>query len=158
MNEIRVRLAKAEDAPAFIDIHARAIRFLCKEDYSEEQLRAWIGDRKPHDIAMRINTRSYYVAEVSGNAAGYAGYQPHTGELLALFVDPDYARRGVASALMRRLFSDAHGQGHERMWLQSSLTAVSFYQKFGFVAVEENVHYFGDVPLQCLRMETWLKD
>lgn len=158
MNEISVRLAVSEDASVLIDIHARSIRLICKDDYSDKQLRAWIGDRQPSEIARRINTNAYYLAVVNGNPAGYGAYQPHTGELLALFVDPDYARRGVASALMRHLLADARRQGHERMWLQSSLTAVSFYEKFGFVRVKENVHYFADVPLQCLRMEMWFKD
>jgi len=153
MNEVLIRAATAADALPIIAIHTRSIRALCSDDYRKEQLEAWIGNRNPEDMAARLAMRPFLVAELDGKQIGYAAYNPDSRELLAVFVDPDYARQGVASMMMFQLLADARANGLTSLWLDSSLTAVPFYESFGFKGVLETAHSFGGVPLECLRME-----
>ena len=158
MNEITIRPARAADAAPIIDIHRRSIQVLCRAEYSEKQLLAWIGKRTPEQLAQRIAWRTFLIAEMAGRPVGYAAYHTGSGELLSVFVDPDYARQGIATALVQEIFADASRQGLRHMWLDSSLTAIPFYEKMGFKGVLETSHAFGDVPLECLRMEITLTD
>lgn len=48
---------------------------------------------------------------------------------------PEWVRRGVASALLRRSLAVARACGVRRMWAQASLAAVGFYAAHGFAAV-----------------------
>ena len=107
---------------------------------------------------MLIAMRPFFVADLAGKQIGYAAYNPDSRELLSVFVDPDYARKGVATTMVRTLIADAQRHGLTTLWLESSLTAVPFYKTFGFEGMVETTHTFDEVPLECLRMELSLKD
>jgi putative acetyltransferase len=153
MNEVLIRRAVPSDALPIIEIHTRSIRALCRDDYREEQLAAWIGNCQPEAMKSRLDTRPFFVAELAGKQIGYAAYNPASRELLSVFVDPDHARQGVASMLLHKLLDDARSNGLTALWLDSSRTAVPFYENFGFEGVLETTHTFDGVPLACLRME-----
>jgi putative acetyltransferase len=153
MNDLIIRQAVTADALPIIDIHSRAIRALCVDDYSQEQLDAWIGKRTPQHLASRILTRPFFVADLNGKVVGYAAYFPPKAELASIYVDPDYARQGIASQLMDVLVASARRMGLTALWLDASLTAVPFYHAVGFENVRETIHEFQGVPLECIRMK-----
>jgi putative acetyltransferase len=153
MNDQVIREAVAGDATQIIVIHARSVRALCSGDYTPEQIEAWIGKRTPEEMAQRIAMHPFFVAERNGKLTGYAVYNVNSSELLSIYVDPDFARQGVASALMNVLLADAWSKGLATLWLDASLSAVPFYETVGFVRIMETTHAFRGVPLECMRME-----
>ncbi len=157
MNDLVIRPAEAADAAPVIEIHSRSVQELCSGDYTARQIEVWAGKRTPEDMASRIAMHPYFVAEFNGKLLGYAAYSLNSNELLSIFVDPDYTRQGVASALMNELLADARSSGLTTLWLDSSLTAVPFYEKAGFTTSVETIHIFDGVLLECLRMELSLK-
>lgn len=69
------------------------------------------------------------------------GYDGHRGWLYSIAVDPGYRRRGVATALVRRMEQLLAGRGCPKINLQvmpSNPQAVEFYRSLGFV-VEERI-------------------
>jgi putative acetyltransferase len=153
MNDHIIREAEAGDAAQLIDVHARSVRALCSGDYTAEQIDAWVGKRTPEEMALRIARHPFFVAESNGKLTGYATYNVKSSELLSIYVDPDFARQGVASALMNELLADARSKGLATLWLDASRTAVPFYETVGFVRIMETAHAFRGVPLACMRME-----
>jgi putative acetyltransferase len=147
-----IRKAESKDADRIWEIHKNSVRVLCQPDYSKEQIEAWAGHRMPADYRQRILGGHFYAAEMDGNVIGYARYNPKTNELCSIFVDPLVARRGVGKALVDLIFEDAAARGMTHLWLDASLTAVSFYQAAGFSTVEETKHDFSGVSLECVRM------
>ena len=70
-----------------------------------------------------------------------------TGEVRAVYVHPDFARRGVGSALLAELERRARDRGFETLVLTASLNAVPFYEHRGYEAVTTVTYEFGgDVP------------
>ena len=74
-----------------------------------------------------------WVAEGSGTVVGFAvGYR--SGEVWALFVDPDHEGRGYGTALHSAMLSWLWAQGLQRLWLTTSpgTRAEAFYRSLGW--------------------------
>ena len=111
---------------------------------------AVFGYREPHnDPAGSIRRKLaagrelFLVAEVDGVVAGtvMGGYDGHRGWIYSVAVAPEYQRRGIATALIRRLEADLAGLGCLKVNLQvraSNAGVVAFYETLGF-RVEERV-------------------
>ncbi len=50
----------------------------------------------------------------------------------AFFIDPDWARRGVASAILNACEAAALAEGFTSLSLAATLTGVAFYRRHGF--------------------------
>lgn len=75
-----------------------------------------------------------YVAEEDGSVVGFATWAEADGtiELEDLFVDPDWRRRGVATALVRRIVDVLRAQGVECLEVTANPHAQGFYSAAGF--------------------------
>jgi ribosomal protein S18 acetylase RimI-like enzyme len=83
----------------------------------------------------------FLVAEVDGNLAGtvMGGYDGHRGWIYSVAVDAKYRRRGIATALIRRLEADLIARGCMKINLQvrtSNAAVIAFYETLGY-KVEE---------------------
>lgn len=83
------------------------------------------------------------VAEIDGKVVGtvMGGYDGHRGWVYAVAVCPDHRRKGVGSALLRRVEEALAERGCLKVNLQvvaSNLGAVKFYEILGY-RVEERV-------------------
>ena len=76
-----------------------------------------------------------YVAEEDGLLAGFATWieAGDTIELEDLFVDPDWMRRGIATALVNRIVDVLRARGVERLEVTANPHALGFYSAFGFI-------------------------
>jgi ribosomal protein S18 acetylase RimI-like enzyme len=85
----------------------------------------------------------FFVAEVDGLLVGTAmgGYDGHRGWLYSVAVAPDFRRRGVGAALVRRVEAALRELGCPKVNLQiraSNAEIAPFYASLGFV-VEDRV-------------------
>lgn len=149
---MNIRDATPDDAESIWDIHVRSVRELCSADYTPSQIQAWAGHRTVEDYRERIKSGPFYVAEIDGKLVGYARFRPSTNELCSIFVDPDHARQGIGTALLREVCEGGVRRGLTHFWLDASLTAVPFYESGGFVREQDTVHAFSGVDLECVRM------
>jgi ribosomal protein S18 acetylase RimI-like enzyme len=92
---------------------------------------------------LAVQRDLFLVAEVAGTVAGtvMGGYDGHRGWVYTVAVKPPYRRRGIASALIRRLEAALLELGCLKVNLQvhaSNAGVIAFYQKLGY-DVEERV-------------------
>lgn len=92
---------------------------------------------------LAVDRDLLFVAEIDGTVAGtvMGGYDGHRGWVYAVAVRADHRRRGVASALMRRVEAALAERGCLKVNLQvmaSNHAAVAFYETLGY-SVEERV-------------------
>jgi GNAT superfamily N-acetyltransferase len=82
-----------------------------------------------------IRSGNTVVAEVNGAVVAFATARLCDGfyELDDLFVDPAQFRRGIASALIRDIATDAHRRGIPRIEVTANTNALPFYEAAGFV-------------------------
>jgi GNAT superfamily N-acetyltransferase len=128
--DVVIRPATANDVDALADVYRRS-------SLSNE------GDR-PHLVenpeflvwdAAALNDGGTLLAEIDGQIVGFATISDSGGavELDDLFTDPDWMRRGVASALVRECASVAYQCGVRRIDVTANGHALAFYESAGFV-------------------------
>jgi len=122
-------------------------------DGAEELTGSWLTRR------TQLIDRSY--AEVDGVTVGFVEVgelsRPRSGEVVALYVLPAFARRGLGRLLWRegcRILTD-HGLPTVEVWAVSQAEAPKFYEALGCVAVGEGVMGVGetDLAVTCLRYD-----
>jgi GNAT superfamily N-acetyltransferase len=148
---IRVRLATPDDAEHMQRIHTSAVRGLCAQHYTTEQIAVWLSGRTAARYLAGILRGEMLMAEWGREPVGFAHAVP--GAVLALFVAAEYSGRGIGSALLEAAVEVA-GHAHAGpIKLDATLNAVSFYQQFGFVAVRAGVATKRGVHMPSLVME-----
>ncbi len=98
-------------------------------------------------LASTLDPKTYVSikAELDGQLVGYASLRDGN-YLTHLFVSKSSQGSGLGKALLDALLS---GTENEQVTLRSSINAVSFYQKHGFVTTgpEDQVHGIRFVPM-----------
>jgi len=131
-----VREFREGDAPALRVVFASAIHGTASAYYTREQCDAWApADYDAEGWARRIGALAPFVAEEGGQVVGYADVQDD-GYIDHFFVAATAGRRGVGTALMRRIHEVAAARGLSALYAQVSLAAQPFFGHWGF-AIEE---------------------
>ncbi len=159
-----LRLADEEDVPALHALIEASVRGLQAEDYTPAQIEGALGTVLGLDTQL-IEDRTYFVAEAldrSSNErkflAGCGGWSKRktlfgadrgpgrAPELLdpatdaakvrAIFVHPDFARRGLGSLILATVEEAARLAGFTRYEMGSTLTGVPLYRLKGYIEVE----------------------
>ena len=149
-----LRAATPADAPAIAALIERSVHGLSAGDYSRAQRERAIGQVFLVDHGL-IADGSYFLAETpDGRLAGAGGWSNRralhgghvrgdTGERInpareparirAYFIDPNFARRGVGSILLKACETAAQAAGFSSASLGATLTGVAFYARHGYV-------------------------
>jgi ribosomal protein S18 acetylase RimI-like enzyme len=95
-----------------------------------------------------------HVAEQDGTVVGFATWAEADGtiDLEDLFVDPDYRRRGIASALVLRIAEVLRARGAERLEVTANPHAMEFYRSAGFTDNGTADTDFGTAPRLVLML------
>jgi len=141
------------DAPALLRLCKDTIRRVNSRDYDPEQIAAWASDEiDPALWASRFEGRFACVAEVEGTIAGFVDMTPD-GYLDRLFVLSDHQGQGIATSLMHEVLAEAMRLRLPKIEVQVSLTARPFFEKHGFLVVENRRVEIRGAMLDCFGME-----
>jgi GNAT superfamily N-acetyltransferase len=82
-----------------------------------------------------LNEGRTQVADENGSVVGFATWTDAGGvfELEDLFVEPDWTRRGIATALVKGIAGIMRGRGFERLEVTANPHAMGFYTSIGFM-------------------------
>lgn len=132
-----IRRYSPGEEPALFDVYYSAIHLVASRDYTPEQIHAWA----PKDLdtvlwEKRIRGINPFVADVNGEVVGYADLQAN-GYIDHFFVSGNHPRVGIGSLLMKHLLREATSLGLSELTSDVGRTAQPFYEKFGFVVVEQ---------------------
>ncbi len=92
-----IRLGTPGDIHKIAKIYAASIRQLCSKDYPVDTINHWAHSTPAESRLEGIEAGSLWVAEVNGNMAGYLVTVP--GELMELFIAPEYSGMGLGARL-----------------------------------------------------------
>lgn len=152
-----IRVARREDIPALQEVIALSVRQLQAEHYSVSQREGALGTVFGVDSQL-VDDGTYFVAELDGVLAGCGGWSrrmtPFGGDhvagkndalldprvdaarIRAFFVHPQFARRGIGSAILRACEAAASEAGFTRLMLVATLPGVPLYAARGYEAGE----------------------
>lgn len=170
-----IRKAKLEDRAAIERIIAESARGLSRDKYSNRQIEAAIDAVFGVDTDLILDG-TYFVAEASGEIIGCGGWsrrktlfggdrfavrdsseldpKSEPARIRAFFVHPDYARKGIARAILSACESAAYDCGFRSLELMATLPGIKFYEAHGYRG-ETRVEYEASegVKLEFLPMK-----
>ncbi|HEX2095066.1 MAG TPA: GNAT family N-acetyltransferase [Longimicrobiaceae bacterium] len=154
---VTLRLATPGDLPALRELIPLSVRALSRGYYTPAQIESAIRHVFGPDTQL-VADGTYFVAEAGGCLAGCGGWSrrrtlyggdqmketedplldPATeaARIRAFFVHPEWARRGVGSAILRACTRAAREAGFRSLELMATLPSEPLYRAFGFEAVE----------------------
>jgi putative acetyltransferase len=133
-----VRAATPEDAAAIRDVHVGAILGLGGSHYTRAELESWAAGLTPEGYA-RAMAEGGEAMEVAQDASGriVAFCARKDDEVMAVYVRPDAARRGLGSLLLQRAEAAIAAAGHRTVRIGASLSGRALYERHGYHVVEE---------------------
>ena len=78
-------------------------------------------------------------------------------EIKRMYTSPQYQKQGVGQAILHNLEIKAKLQGINKLILQSSPSAVGFYQKYGFIRLKPGSTVIGAAVFHYVTMEKRLE-
>jgi GNAT superfamily N-acetyltransferase len=132
---IQIRVAVPDDAEQTASLMRKSIEALCVQDHRNDPstLAKWVENKQPEIVRSWIEkpgNRSAVAIE-EGQIVGFAMLND-SGHVLLLYVLPEAAHRGIGSALLAWMEEQALGLGLSKLELESTVTALNFYERHGF--------------------------
>jgi putative acetyltransferase len=153
---MHVRRFQPGEELALFEIYYSAIHLIARNDYSEEQLNAWAPLDTDRELWVnRMRGINPFVAEIDGNPVGYADVQEN-GYIDHFFVSGNHPRQGVGKALMQIIHREAKRLNITELTSNVSQTAQPFFDRFGFVIVEQKTSVIRGVELRNALMRKGL--
>lgn len=146
-----LRRYRPSDERALRQLHHAAVHRSAAEAYPREVLDAWSPEVS--DVVPGTARAHTWIAAIDDHPVGFATLRPQLGTIVAVYVHPEFGRRGIASALLSQLEADAAALGIAELSLDASLNAEAFYASRGYVAGPRAVHHLrSGAAIACVPM------
>jgi putative acetyltransferase len=140
-------------------LHGLAFRRLAASHHDERQIAAHEALIAASDYGADVVRSNLILARTAGHGmlvatAGWLAMteRPRTARIRKVFVHPDWARRGLATALVRAAEQAAQAAGYPHLYVRANINAVPLYQSLGYRAEAEGLMPAGGVDLPVVYM------
>ena len=128
---LKLREYEQKDIDEILSLFHESVHVICKNDYSSEQLEAWsLSSLDKNKWQETLSAHRSVVVESDGKIVGFGDFVPEQNYLDHLYVKPDFIRQGIANMICDCLESFSISGEID---VDSSITALPFFQKRGFV-------------------------
>lgn len=135
--DYEIGLAMEDDIPQALDLAWRIFVKYDAPDYGAEhteRMRVAIEDRLK-DLSI-YEERLMVVAIADNKVVGMLETYG-TNRISLLFVDSEYQRKGIATAMMNKIAGELKHRGYDKIVLNASPYGLAFYKHYGFIVAEE---------------------
>jgi ribosomal protein S18 acetylase RimI-like enzyme len=143
-----IRKASPDDALAIARVHVDSWRSAYRGLLPDERLERldYVRGAERFREAIASGSEEIYVVEEKGSIAGFLALGPcrdggvdeeSTGEIYALYLSPEYWRKGIGRSMCREAEGMLKSQGHSQvvLWVfEDNQRARRFYETMGFIA------------------------
>ncbi len=138
MTQYPLRPFLPSDTMALRELFAQSIEELTVDDYDEDQRVAWVSAAEDASaFAKRLGGMLTLVVQRDGEYLGFAALKDNK-TIDMLYVHPYHAGEGVGTALIEALEKIAVARGADKIETEASDTAVPFFERLGYEAVQRN--------------------
>lgn len=139
--KLTLRRASTNDLSELQQMFVDTVMAVCIEDYSIEQLKAWAsGVENTQRWADILALHYFLVAELDNKIVGYISLDS-TGYIDLLYTHKDYQKQGIADTLYTEVEKEARQMKVSVLCAHVSKTAKSFFEKKGFVSINEQKNH-----------------
>ncbi len=148
--DIKIRGFESSDANDVSQLIIDNLMLINSHDYGEEAVRQLAYFYSPQLLQEYAQAGRIFVAVENSNVVGTAALEQD--RVRNVFVRIDHHKQGIGKLLMQYIEDFAKQQGIVRLVLKASVSAVVFYQKLGYVTVEEMDEHVGDARIKVIMM------
>ncbi|HMY45116.1 MAG TPA: GNAT family N-acetyltransferase [Leptospiraceae bacterium] len=135
MNHLTIQTAGIENLPYLRKLISHSVRQLQRDYYAPPQIHAAL--ELITGLEDLILAGSLLVAVVDGEIVGCGGWKidlsvSGSAEIRSFFVNPHFARNGVATTILSACETACRRLGVRRLYLSATLSGEQFYTKRGF--------------------------
>lgn len=153
MSDFIIRTMKLSEFNIVARLVYDSVHTLCTNEYTPEQLDAWVPKNLYMPAFRRSLFRCYAIVAVSGKEIiGFMSTE-RDGYVNRLYTRPDWINRGVATALLNNTERWAREHRIKRLVLESSKSAEGFYIKNGFEKIGEIESVKNDLEFTSAKMK-----
>ncbi len=153
--QIEIRRAQPDDAEVLASVARRSIQISASLWYSQAHLDHWASAFSGESMLEAIEGSVVFVAEALDRVQGFASLlAPPTAhaKLELLYVDPHFAGRGVARALIAAVEEQARVNGLADLWVDASIPAAFIFERLNYRVRERYSKRLGEFTYE----NTWL--
>lgn len=132
-SRIEIRLYKSSDIDEIIQMFKDSISSACKNDYSAQEIEAWINALDRDKLQDRFLGSYSIAAIVEGIIVGFGNIDIEKRYLDCLYVKPKFYRSGIATKICEELENKVLGT----ISVHSSKTAKAFFLNRGYKLLVE---------------------
>src|SRR5437660_2817731 len=131
---IEVRGAVGQDDDAACQVLRRSIAELCVADHNNDEsiLSAWLKNKTVENVRASIASEHFAVVAVDDSAVCGFAMITRQGEIQLCYGGPEVRYLGAGKLMLHALEQQALRWGLNKVFLTSTLTANSFYERHGF--------------------------
>ena len=129
---VDIRTATEADCEAIYNIQMAAVRALPSGAQGKGGVERWLAGQEPSVYAGSMETEAFIVAELNGVIVAWGALSVPKQEITNIFVDPEFHRRRIGTAIIVRLESLAGIAEIDVVSLQATGTAINFYRANGY--------------------------
>lgn len=147
---MKVIKAKKGDAREISVCRQKAIKKLNSKEYSEKGLKDLIDNSSFSSVILDLADYEIFMLVEEKNVIGTVSLGKN--QIGELYVDPDYAGRGIGKKLLNFIEKYAKSKEFSDVYVFSTLSSESFYKKNGYRAVSIALSYSTKSCLQFVKM------
>lgn len=127
-----IRAAQIRDILDIIHLIHASIRS-CSLDHQqhESRIQLYLEDITQEKLLLWMHYNDSWVHVVNGQILGFILINDH-GKILLHYVSPEAQQQGIGKSLLFHIFTQAQQQKQQHIRIDSTQTALAFYQKYGF--------------------------
>ncbi|MFT3989249.1 GNAT family N-acetyltransferase [Aestuariivirga sp.] len=153
-----IRRYRPSDAADLARIFEHSVKGLASRHYTAGQVAAWLSDAPDENSIAEENEDGQVFLAVTqdDHAVAYIDLEPD-GHIDMLFCLPEFAGRGIGSALCREAELAAREASLQRLFVEASESAKPAFERNGFRIVARNDFEINSVAIHNYRMEKFLR-
>lgn len=142
---MEIKIFKDEDLQPLLTLFNETIQFINSNDYDYEQIEVMLEKSKTEaDWIQKFSITSTYVAKIDGILIGFANVT-ETGNIEYLYTHRDHQGKGIATALLQHIITISKEKNMPKIFVESTITAKTFFEKHGFKTITPQQKRFGDI-------------
>lgn len=157
--EYIIRKGELRDLAELQKLFLETITEICKADYNEDQIDAWISDTKNNENKQRwinILTKQFVlVAQIKNDIIGFITLE-NGNYIDLLYVHKNHQRKGIANSLYANIENEARQMNQLFLTSDVSKTARPLFEKVGFELIKEQIVVRKNVELTNYKMKKQL--
>lgn len=142
-----IRVAQIQDVPEILNVIHESIRS-CRKDhqYDENTIQIWLENKTQSHLILWMHYNDSWVYVMNYQIVGFIMVSDQ-GRILLNYVLPTQQHRGIGKALLDMVIQHFKAKKINQITLESTQTALNFYQKHGFEIYAQHISNNKSIPM-----------